>query len=264
MVASAPSNCNWPTRTLHLSDKVSPSEWPKLIGGVLVVFAVFHGAATLLGSDRGQAGLPVCLLVVAATLGFERLFFQRSLATSAQALGLSYPTVRGLLTAAVLCALLLLVFPLFAYFARVSLAFYPGAGWLLVGLFAQAGIAEETLFRGYLFGRLRRRHSFWRAAALATLPFVAVHLVLFATLPWPIALAAMLLSVALSFPLAHLFELSGGTIWASALVHFVVQGAIKLVVPEAQDAALPLVWMAASATVPFLAFLVPRRAYGAR
>ena len=127
-------------------------------------------------------------------------------------------------------------------------------GLAAAGPVRAAGIAEEALFRGYLFGRLRRSRSFWRAAALATAPFVVVHLILFATMLWPIALAAVLLSVILSFPLAHLFELAGNTIWAPALLHFTVQGAIK-VVELPGDTGLPLVWMAARAAIPSLILL---------
>jgi membrane protease YdiL (CAAX protease family) len=133
-----------------------------------------------------------------------------------------------------------------------------GSLWLLPGLFAQGGVAEETVFRGYLFGHLRRGRSFWRAAGLSTLPFVAVHLTLFVTLSWPVALAALLLSVLLSFPLARLFELGGWTIWPPALVHFVVQGTVKIV-DVAGDAAsaFPFVWMTATAVIPLLVFVIP-------
>jgi hypothetical protein len=80
-------------------------------------------------------------------------------------------------------------------------------------------------------------------------------------MPWPIALAALVLSVVLSFPLAHLFELGGHTIWAPALLHFVVQGTVKLVVFSGDAAALfPLVWIAAGAVIPMSAFLSRRRA----
>jgi hypothetical protein len=75
---------------------------------------------------------------------------------------------------------------------------------------------------------------------------------MFWTLPWPVALAAVLLSAVLSFPLAYLFELGGRTIWAPAIVHFVVQGAIKLItVPGPAETMLPVVWMAAAAILPF-------------
>ncbi len=129
--------------------------------------------------------------------------------------------------------MLALVVPVFAMVQGSTLTLLPGWLALVPGLFAQGGIAEEVLFRGYLFGHLRRGRTFWRAAALSMLPFAAVHLLLFTTMPWPIALAALTLSVALSVPLAHLFELGGSTIWAPALLHAVIQGAVKIVVfPE--------------------------------
>jgi membrane protease YdiL (CAAX protease family) len=113
------------------------------------------------------------------------------------------------------------------------------------------------LFRGYLFRRLRQGRSFWKAALLAMIPFVVVHLFMFATLPWTIALAAVVLAIVISFPLTHLFELGRNTIWAPAILHFTVQGAIK-VLELPGDTLLPVVWMAASATIPYLAFFFQR------
>ena len=232
----------------------------RLLLGVALVYALFHGLATALGSDRGQWGLLVGALVVAALFAVERtLFGVRSRAVAA-ALGLGRPQARGLLTAAAVCLALLLVFPVYVAVTGRALALDPRWAVLVPGLFAQAGLAEETLFRGYLFRHVREGRQFWPAVALATVPFVAVHLVLFATMPWPIALASVLLSVVISPPLAHLFELGGKTVWAPALLHFVVQGAIKLVAPHEPDPRLALAWMAAAATVPYAAFLVRRTA----
>ena len=39
--------------------------WLKLLAGTAVVFALFHGLAHALGSDRGQAGLLIAGAVVA-------------------------------------------------------------------------------------------------------------------------------------------------------------------------------------------------------
>jgi membrane protease YdiL (CAAX protease family) len=131
--------------------------------------------------------------------------------------------------------------------------------WLLLGLFAQAGIAEETLFRGYLFGHLRRGRSFWIAGPLSMLPFVAVHTLLFFTLPIPIAFAALVLAIVISFPMARLFELGGSTIWPSALLHLVVQGTPKIVILPADEAlGFSLFWMAASLALPLLILLAPQ------
>ena len=202
----------------------SPSQWLRLLLGLAAVFGLFQWSAVALGSDLGQAGLIVGALVVAATLVVERVLFGQGLKPAALAVGFGRPRTTGLAVAVAICAALWLVAFVFIRATGSSAAFRPGALALVPGLFAQAGVAEEVLFRGYLFGRVRRGRSFWRAASLSMLPFVAVHLLLFATMPWPIALAALILAVVLSFPLAHLFELAGSTMWAPALLHFVIQG----------------------------------------
>jgi membrane protease YdiL (CAAX protease family) len=232
------------------------TRWPRLLVGLALVFALFHGLAAAMGSDRGQAGLIIGALVVAATLAVERLLFDVSPAKAMRSVGLGRPHARGLVASASVGALLMLVFPAMAALEDGGLVVDPRWTTLVPGLFSQAGIAEEVLFRGYLFRRVRVGRTFWRAVALATIPFVAVHLILFLTLPWPIALAAVLLSAIVGAPLAHLFELGGGTIWAPALLHFVIQGAIKLVWLDPSDARLPVIWMAASAVLPYLVFLI--------
>jgi membrane protease YdiL (CAAX protease family) len=230
-----------------------------LLLGLFSVFALFQWSAAVLGSDRGQSGLRVGALVVGATLAVECLWRRQTLISAARAVGLGRPDRLGLAVSAGLCLALLVLVPLFARITGSAVTIAADSPWLLPGLFAQAGVAEETLFRGFLFGHLRRGRSFGRAATLSMLPFVAVHLFLFVTMPWPVALAALLLSVAISFPLAHLYELGGATVWAPALLHFVVQGTVKIVVITGDAAwAFPLMWMAASMGLPLLAFQVPR------
>jgi membrane protease YdiL (CAAX protease family) len=236
----------------------SPREWTWLLAGLGAIYGLFQLAAAGLRSERGEAGLAVGALVTIATLAVERAWTGRSVARAARTLGLGLPRARGLTPAAGVCLLLVLVIPVFAWCTGTAARIVPGAGWLLPGLFAQAGLAEELLFRGYLFGHLRQGRTFWRAALLATVPFVAVHLLLFATMPWPIAAAALLLSVTISFPLARLFELGGATIWAPAMLHFVVQGTVKIVEIAGEPAtAFPIVWMAASALLPWVVFVHP-------
>ncbi len=237
-----------------------PAPVARLLLGLALVYALFHGSATMLGSDRGQAGLVVGALVVGALLVVERVAFGRPIAVAARELGLGRSRGHGLAVAAGVSGMLLLVFPAYAGITGRPLTLDPRWATFVPGLFSQAGIAEETLFRGYLFRHVRQGRAFWPAVGLAALPFVAVHLVLFATMPWPIALASVLLSVVISAPLAHLFELAGNTVWAPALLHFVVQGAIKLVTPAEPDPQLALAWMAAAAVAPYAAFLVRRPA----
>jgi membrane protease YdiL (CAAX protease family) len=235
------------------------SEWLRLLLGLTLVFALFQWLGAALASDRGQAGLVVGALVVVAIFAVERVLFARSLRIAARTLGLGRPQAKGLLVAAGAGLMLVSIVPVFVSVTGASAALVTGWASLIPGLFAQAGIAEETLFRGYLFGHLRPGRSFWRAAAVSMLPFVAVHLFLFVTMPWPIATASLLLAVVISFPLAHLFELGGATIWAPALLHFVVQGTVKIVVMSGVSAStFALVWIAASAILPMLVLLIAR------
>jgi membrane protease YdiL (CAAX protease family) len=232
----------------------TPNLWAPLLIGLAIVFALFQELAHGLGSDRGQAGLLVAAAAIAALVAVECLLFGRSPIAAVRELGLGRPCIRGLTVALSIGLLLLAVIPIYAALRGATIVPYPGWVWLLPGLFAQGGVAEEALFRGYLFRHLRRERSFWRAASLAAVPFLLVHLYLFATLPWPIALASVLLATIISFPLAYLFELGGDTIWPPALLHFTVQGAIKILeVPG--DTGLPIAWMIGSAAIPYLAFL---------
>ena len=225
-----------------------------LLLGLALVFGLFHGSATILGSDRGQYGILIGSLVVAATAAvYQFVSLGRGDAAFRQ-LGLGVPRSRGMIVASAVAVLLWMAALLYMRAKEATFAFYPGWLSLVPGLFAQAGIAEEVLFRGYLFGQLRVGRTFWQAATVSMVPFVGVHLILFLTMPWPIALASVLLSVIISFPLARLFELGGNTIWAPAVLHFVIQGTPKvLVFPDGAES-FALAWMAASATIPLLVF----------
>ena len=224
--------------------------------GLFLVFGLFHVSATILGSDRGQRGILIGTLVVAATAAVDRFLLRRHNRAALRHLGLGMPSAKGVLGALGVAFLLWMVALLFVRARGLHFTLYPSWISLLPGLFSQAGIAEEVLFRGYLFGHVRVGRTFWQAAAVSMLPFVSVHLVLFLSMPWPIALASVLLAVFISFPLARLFELGRNTIWGPALLHFVVQGTLKVVVFPHGAESFALVWMAASATVPWLVFLV--------
>ena len=201
----------------------------KLCLSVFALFLLLHMSASALGSLRGEAGVAAAALVVAGSLVAQRLVFGEAFRRAAAALGLGRPTAVSLWVALGIGIALLLTIPLFAIATNQKPEMYPGWLVLLAGLFAQGGVAEETVFRGYLFGNLRRTHSFWKAAWFSAGVFVVAHLLLFATMSWPIALAATILALVVSFPLSHLFELGGRTIWAPAIVHFVIQGAVKVV-----------------------------------
>jgi membrane protease YdiL (CAAX protease family) len=235
---------------------ISGRRWWPFGLGLVVTFAMFDVVATRLGSDRGQAGLVVGALVVAATLFVERGLLGEPFVRSIRRFG--RPTGRGVAAALGVTALLVLVIPVYALATGSSVSMYPGWAALVPGLFVQAGIAEETLFRGYLFGLLRRGRTFWRAVLLAAGPFVLVHLILFVRLPWTIALASVLLAAVVTVPLAYAYELGGRTIWAPSILHVAIQGVVKVVVVDGTAATFALVWIAASAILPFAVLVFGR------
>jgi membrane protease YdiL (CAAX protease family) len=245
-----------PAMTQVERNRPLPGAMLPVFAGFLAVFAVFQFTAERLGSERGEWGLVIAPLVIATLAVVEVALHRSRLAQIPSTLGLGRPRTLSVAAGVAVSAVLLLVVPLYLANTNATLSAHPAALSLLPGLFAQGGIAEEALFRGYLFGRLRRMLPFWRAAGVATVPFVGAHLYLFTTLPWPVALAAILLSVIISFPLSRLYQLAGYTIWAPAILHFAIQAPPKLV-EISGDTLFPLVWIAASGAIPWLIFLVP-------
>lgn len=231
--------------------------WGRLVFSVAAIFAVFDLTARALGSLRGEWGLVVCAIVLACAVAGDSWCSGGSVRTSLVRLGLGRPAARGLRVVAVVIAALAAAVVVAVALADAPWRVLDDALVLAPGLFAQAGVAEEVLFRGLLFGTVRRGEArFWRAAALSSLPFIAVHLMLFATLDWPIAALSVLLAAALSFPLPYLFELGGRTIWAPALLHAVIQGVPKLVAIEFPGVPFAAAWIVACVTLPFVVFAV--------
>ncbi len=237
-------------------------ELGKILAGFLCIWLVFDRTAQLTQSTFGEAGLLICIVVLLTTFGVETLIFRQAAPNALQSLGLGCPSLRTMLIAIFICLMLLAFYPAFSVVTGTNLILRDRWIGVSLGLFAQAGIAEEVLFRGYLFGHLRKGRTFWHAAVLSLLPFVAVHILLFASLDWPIALASTLLAVATTFPFCYFYDLNGGTIWASALIHWIIQGAIKLVIiPDGVSLLIALGWMVMCATVPYIVFLFRKQVY---
>ncbi len=236
-------------------------QWLKLLMSLLSIFALFHWTADVLGSDRGQFGIYVGSLVVIVLIFAEKALFGKSFKDAVKSIGLAIPNMTGLLIAAAISVIMLLTIFIFASVMNTTPEFYPNWYWLVPGLFFQAGIAEEGLFRGYVFGRFAEKFPFWEAAALALVPFFIVHLFLLFTLPLAIATASILLSLVIAFPLARAYNLCGNTIWGAALIHFTVQAGVKLTVFDSDFSILfSFVWMAVCAFVPYVVFLYPNPA----
>jgi membrane protease YdiL (CAAX protease family) len=224
----------------------------------VALWLLLDRSAYLLGSLRGEMGVIVCLVVLSGAIAFEMMLGRASFRDAVVALGLRMASGSVLLAAGIMSGAMLCYYPIFSFVTGVPISVSSGAALLALGIFAQGGVAEEVVFRGFLFRRLRSACSFWQATLLAAIPFVAVHALLFRSLDFPIALSSLLLALSISFPLAWLFEISGNSIWPAAIVHAVIQGTIKLVDAGEIFPALAIGWIGLSATVPWLLFLLRR------
>jgi membrane protease YdiL (CAAX protease family) len=221
-------------------------------------------------AGRGFEGLGLvvgksltALLAFGTTLAVELILYRRgSIGTALLALGLGRPDGRVLATAIVVSGVLLASMPL--VFSLTGAAFALPDNWLLLalGIFALNGVAEETLYRGYLFGHLREGRSFRRALLIGTLLAAVAHLPILVTTGVVVGLTSILVSVLTFAPFAVLYERGKRTIWAPAVVHAAVDFIIPL---GALGLALPLTslaWLGVSVAACYVAMLLAERLGG--
>lgn len=82
-----------------------------------------------------------------------------------------------------------------------------------------APVAEELLFRGYLFGKMRKHAPFWLATLITSVLFGGLHLIAGASLQWNVAVDTF----ALSLVLCSLRQITGN-IWSGILLHIIKNG----------------------------------------
>jgi membrane protease YdiL (CAAX protease family) len=233
---------------------VQQTTWLILLGAV-VMFLILQFGVTFLVSifDLTWSALIGTAAMLGFTLAFERIVFARRPVEALSALGWGRANSRAVLVAVIL------IIPMFAFFPIVSLIWGVPIElrsnwlWILVGAVVLNGIGEETLFRGFIFGHLRRAGlSFVRAGLIALLIFTAIHLLLFAQNPFVIALAGTVIALVASFPLAYLFERAGFSIWPTVILH-VATHAIRLVaIPEPYSITVLVAWLVMQIGIPFL------------
>lgn len=228
----------------------------KVIVGFIPLFLILQfGPALLiprLGPTWGVLIPGVTMLCLA--VAFQMWLFQGRPLEALRRLGYGRPRRRAVSVALILSGVMLLFFPVLslASGARLSL----NGNWLptLAGIILFNGLAEETLFRGYVFGNLRQGSSFLRAGFISMLLFVAVHLYLFVGNPFIIGLAGTLVAVSAAFPMAYLFERGGNTIWAPVIVHVATHAIRLVVIPEGLYMPAVVAWLGMQIFLPLLVF----------
>lgn len=136
-----------------------------------MLYGTLAGLAAADPTGRWHVATAAVVLLTAVIV--ERVLYGTPVSGLRRRHGLGRPGGRAVVTAIGVSALVLGVFPLFAVMTGAALVLRPDWAWVLLGVFAFHGIAEELVWRGYAFRRLRERRSF-RSAVLWTMPLVAV------------------------------------------------------------------------------------------
>lgn len=234
----------------------APCSWLRFGLGFAVLLGVLLGTAEL--DPTGRYGLAILAAVLLVALLVERFLYRLPPREALRRLGFGRPTGRSLLAAGFVGGLILLIYPLTGAITGATIQLRPDWPWLLIGIFAFHGLAEETVWRGYAYRRLRTGRSFG-AAVLWTMPLVAVaHVPILITSGPLVGSSALLVAAVTAVPLAYLFDLGRGTIWAPAIVHTAIDSFKLVVVPAAAVTTFSLLLSAVSIVVPLLVLAVPR------
>lgn len=131
---------------------------------------------------------------------------------------------------------------------------------VLVGALLFHGLAEESVWRGFVYRHLREGRTFGRAV-LVTIPFIALtHVPIIATNGWLVGLLALLTAAVTCVPLAYLWDRGAATVWAPAIVHGMI-GTWQLF-DRTYPVSFSIIVMVVTILVPLLVFPIGRRLFG--
>lgn len=244
------------TKAWHFMTGVRVGSLNYVLAGFLLIWLVYERSGSLLTSALRETGLIVLLLVTLSaylveTLGFR--YYKSSLVL--RGLGFKTPTEPAVRAALLIALTTLLFLPGLALATGTRLGLQDNWPWIAFGVFAQAGLAQELTFRGYLFHHLRHHYSFQRVALLAAVPFVLGRILMSGTTNVPALVAGVIVAAATAFPLARLYERGSQSIWPGALVSGIAQAALQIVIIPGHLQLIALAgWTIVAALAPYLAY----------
>ena len=235
------------------TDLVAGRGWLRFLLGYLMLWGVLAGISAWL--DPGHWGLVILLGVAVTAVAAERLIFGTPLTAVVRTLGLGRPNRRAVLWGAAASIAVLAVYPVAGALTGERFALVADWPWILLGLFAFHGLAEEIVWRAFVFRRLSAGRSF-RAAVVWTMPFVALaHVPIFFRSGPVVASGALAVAAVTSVPLSALYLRGNRTIWAPALVHTAIDSFKLVIVPATAVQTFPLLLVAFSLVAPLVVLI---------
>jgi membrane protease YdiL (CAAX protease family) len=170
---------------------------PPVVGSSLLALAA--SGAVLLVSERLVTGLPLVDLL--------------------RRLGLGRPVTRAVLAASLVGAAVVATYVGGAAVLGIHLELRSNWPIVLIGVLIFHGLAEELVWRGYVYGHLRRTNSFG-GAVVRTVPLIALtHVPIIMGNGLAVGSLAVLSAAVTCLPLAYLYDRGGSTVWPPAIVH---------------------------------------------
>jgi membrane protease YdiL (CAAX protease family) len=237
--------------------KVVGRSWIRFLIGAAILWGVLAGIAEF--DATGQWGPLIFAAVAVAAVGVEMVLYRSPARQAIRFLGLSRPSWRSVIVAAAASGLVLLAFPLTTAVTGGQIELVPNWPWILLGIFAFHGLAEEIVWRGFIFRRVNTGRPF-RTAVLWTMPLIAVaHIPVVVDNGIVVAIGAMLVAAVTSVPFSYLYLTGRGTIWAPALIHTAIDSFKLVTIPATVTPTFSMLLIGVSILVPLLVFAVPRR-----
>jgi membrane protease YdiL (CAAX protease family) len=237
--------------------KVAGRSWPRFLIGFAVLWGVLAGLGEI--DATGRWGLVILAAVATTAVVVEVLIYKTPAREAVRDVGLGRPNPRAVGLAAVVSLLIMLVYPLTSAVTGAQIQPVPNWPWILLGIFAFNGLAEEIVWRGFAFRRLSAGRPF-RTAVLLTMPLIAAaHIPIVVNNGVVVAIGAMLVAAVTSIPFSYLYVTGRCTVWAPALVHTAIDSFKIMVIPGAAVTTFSMLLIAVSIAVPLLALTVPRR-----
>jgi membrane protease YdiL (CAAX protease family) len=232
----------------------------KVLIGAVPVIVVLVAAAFLTPPDFPLLARQFLLFAWAGIGIFlaEYLLFGPDLGRIAEAAGLVAPHWRAVAVALLVSLPMWLGLPLYGWFVGAPIGLNPDWPSILLGVILVNGLAEELIHRAFVFGHLRRERSFALAASISAAIFAAQHLYLMVTMGPVAGGASVLLALLLAFPLAFIYERSGNSLVAPAILHTSSNAPMMLLVTPAVAAQVILPYMAIVLASIYLTFVFHR------
>jgi membrane protease YdiL (CAAX protease family) len=210
------------TRSAEPTEALAPRRARPTMNKILFL-ATFLGAWFLL--DRLVTSPPNLLSATAALAAATAVLVAGQRATGValrdipRSLGLGRPVVRALVVAGIVGASVFLCLLLGARVVGVTLELRENWPSVLLAALIFHGLAEELVWRGFVFGHFRQSTTFWRAVAKSVPLITLTHVPILFMSGVAIGVVAILTASLTCLPFAYLWERGGGTVWAPALLH---------------------------------------------